>query len=186
MNFCSFPFTLNNTNNKFSLCFFSKFENATLERERERKPKRWRTEQPSNYQSNYMSTNFLSTMSFEEFENLDILAWWKEKQGQFPVLAVMARDLLTVQASTVTSESAFSVSGRVISQRRSRLSPKSVECCICLKDYLDGVVRQQHLTTLEEPMDADYETNLYMEEVELGISPPPEADDEEEDDDDDE
>ena len=120
-------------------------------------------------------------MTLEEFENLDILAWWKEKQGQFPVLAAMARDRLTVQASTVALESAFSVSGRVISQRRST-SSESVECCIYLKDYLDGAVCQQHLTTLEEPMDADYETNLYMEDVELGISPPSEADDEEEDD----
>ncbi|GJY31519.1 putative transcription elongation factor SPT5-like protein 1 [Tanacetum coccineum] len=31
----------------------------------------------------------------------------------------MARDLLTVQASTVASESAFSISGRIISKRRS-------------------------------------------------------------------
>ncbi|KAE8682335.1 Chloroplast thylakoid membrane, putative isoform 2 [Hibiscus syriacus] len=46
-------------------------------------------------------------MTFEEFETLDILAWWKEKEAQFPILAAMARDLLTVQASTVASESAF-------------------------------------------------------------------------------
>ena len=89
-----------------------------------------------------MSNNFLSFMTFEEWENFDILAWWKEKETQFPVLATMVRDLLTVQASTVVSESAFSVSGRVISQRRSRLSPESVEMCICLKDYLDGAARK--------------------------------------------
>ena len=34
-------------------------------------------------------------------------------------------------------------------------------------------VVQQHLTTLEESIDADYEANIYNEEVELGISPPP-------------
>ena len=42
---------------------------------------------------------------------------------------------------------------------------------------MDGAVRQQHLTTLEEPIDADYEANIYNEEVELGISPPPEDND---------
>ncbi|KAE8696003.1 Cyclin-D2-1 [Hibiscus syriacus] len=109
-------------------------------------------------------------MTFEEFESLDILAWWKEKEAQFPILPAMARDLLTVQASTVASESAFSVSGRVISQRRSRLSPESVEVCICLKDYLDGAARKQHITTLEDAIDADLEANLHIEEVELGIS----------------
>ncbi|KAL4590434.1 hypothetical protein LXL04_003363 [Taraxacum kok-saghyz] len=50
--------------------------------------------------------------STPKFENLNVLGWWKEKESQFPILAAMARDLLTVQASTVASESAFSVSGR--------------------------------------------------------------------------
>ncbi|KAE8729565.1 GEM-like protein 7 [Hibiscus syriacus] len=92
----------------------------------------------------------------------------QKKEAQFPILAAMARDLLTVQASTVASESAFSVSGMVISQRRSRLSPESVEVCICLKDYLDGAARKQHITTLEDAIDADLEANLHIEEVELG------------------
>ena len=42
------------------------------------------------------------------------------------------RDILTVQASTVASESAFSFSGRVLNERRSRLSPQSLEVCISL------------------------------------------------------
>ncbi|KAE8696646.1 U-box domain-containing protein 7 [Hibiscus syriacus] len=110
------------------------------------------------------------------------LAWWKENEAQFPILAAMARDLLTVQASTVASESVFSVSGKVISQRRSRLSPESVEICICLKDYLDGAARKQHITTLEDAIDADLEANLHIEEVELGISTPnEEGEDDEED-----
>ena len=91
----------------------------------------------------------------------------------------MARDLLTVQASTVASESVFSVSGRVISQPRSWLSPESVECCICLKDYLDGPARIRHLTTLEDAIDADVETTLHNEDFELGISPPSEDEEEE-------
>ncbi|GJT25665.1 pheophytinase, chloroplastic [Tanacetum coccineum] len=37
-------------------------------------------------------------------------------QSQFPVLSIMARDLLSVQASTVASESAFSLSGRIEEQ----------------------------------------------------------------------
>ena len=101
------------------------------------------------------------------------------------MLAAMARDLLTVQASMVASESAFSVSGRVISQRRSRLSPESVKMCICLKDYLDGAARKQHMTSLEDALDGDVEITIHIEEVELGISSP-NVDDEDEDNDDDE
>ncbi|GKE82241.1 hypothetical protein Tco_1552241 [Tanacetum coccineum] len=65
-----------------------------------------------------------------------------------------------------------SISGRIISERRSRLTPESVEVCICLKDYLDGVHRVQHETSLEGPILEDVEETIAREEVELGISPP--------------
>ena len=142
--------------------------------------KRAHTTTPISELGNYMATDFISKMSYEDFQNFDILAWWKEKEGQFPILAVMARDLLTVQASTVASESAFSVSGRVILQRRSRLSPESVECCICLKDYLDGAAQKQHMTSLEDALDDDMETTIHNEEVELEISSPNKDDDDDE------
>ncbi|KAE8713898.1 cationic amino acid transporter 8, vacuolar-like [Hibiscus syriacus] len=125
----------------------------------------------------------LQVMTNGRFKSVKHRVVAREKEAQFPILAAMAaRDLLTVQASTVASESAFSISGRVISQRRSRLSPESVEVCICLKDYLDGATRKQHITTLEDSIDVDLEANLHIEEVELGISPPNEEgeDDEEE------
>lgn len=55
----------------------------------------------------------------------------------------MTRDILTIQASTVTSKSAFSFSGRVLNEKRSRLNPQSVEVCICYKDHLDAAERIQ-------------------------------------------
>ncbi|GJW18757.1 ribonuclease H-like domain-containing protein [Tanacetum coccineum] len=141
----------------------SLFEDAT---------KRQRTSAPTSELGQYMATNFLITLRPEEFTNFDILAWWKEREIQFPILSAMARDLLTVQASTVASESAFSISGRIISERRSRLTPESVEVCVCLKDYLDGVDRVQHETSLEGPILEDVEETIAREEVDLGISPP--------------
>ncbi|GJT85454.1 putative transcription elongation factor SPT5-like protein 1 [Tanacetum coccineum] len=65
------------------------------------------------------------------------------------ILSAMARDLLTVQASTVASESAFSISGRIISERRSRLTPNR-----------------------ESPILEDVEETIARKEVDLGISPP--------------
>ncbi|GJR31135.1 ribonuclease H-like domain-containing protein [Tanacetum coccineum] len=69
--------------------------------------KRQRTSAPTSELGQYMATNFLITLRPEEFTNFDILAWWKEREIQFLILSAMARDLLTVQASTVASESAF-------------------------------------------------------------------------------
>ncbi|KAJ9547064.1 hypothetical protein OSB04_019607 [Centaurea solstitialis] len=134
--------------------------------------KRSRTTSPTSELGNYISTDFISNMSFEQYFSLDVLAWWKEKEGQFSVLAAMARDLLTVQAST----------GYFV--KRSRLTVESVACCVCLKDYLDGAVRQQHMTTLEEPFIIDggveFETIIHAVEVEEHLSPPDDDDNENE------
>ncbi|GJZ13300.1 zinc finger BED domain-containing protein RICESLEEPER 2 [Tanacetum coccineum] len=61
----------------------------------------------------------------------------------------MASDILSVQASTVASESAFSVSGRVIPPQRTKLTLVLVEVCICLIDHLDSMERIQHISQLE-------------------------------------
>nr|GEW69055.1 40S ribosomal protein S14 [Tanacetum cinerariifolium] len=70
----------------------------------------------------------------------------------FPVLSRMAMDLISVQASPVASESAFSTSKRVLSIRRTRLTPTSLEMCICLKDHLDAKERKQDKCPLEIPL----------------------------------
>lgn len=65
-------------------------------------------------------------------------------------MAAMARDILTVQASTVASESTFSFSGRILNERRSRLSPQSLKNCICYKDHSDAERRLQDVISVED------------------------------------
>ncbi|CAN1352379.1 Putative AC9 transposase [Linum perenne] len=48
----------------------------------------------------------------------------------------MARDVLAVLISSVASESAFSIGGRVLSNFRSSLIPAIVEALICAEDWL--------------------------------------------------
>ncbi|GJZ25569.1 zinc finger BED domain-containing protein RICESLEEPER 2 [Tanacetum coccineum] len=115
----------------------------------------------------YTGTDWIISMEQEEFNNFDILSWWKGRQSQFPVLSIMARDLLSVQASTVASESAFSLSGRVLSIRRTRLTPASLEMCICLKDHLDAQERIQHTSNLEGDC-LEIEQQLHEVELETG------------------
>ncbi|KAJ9547557.1 hypothetical protein OSB04_020100 [Centaurea solstitialis] len=100
------------------------------------------------------------------------LIFWlggKERKKKL-VLVVIARDLLIVQASTEASESAFF--GYTTTKIKIN---ESVECCICLKDFLNGAVRQQHMTMLKESFYGDVETIIHNEEVDEGISPPSKA-----------
>nr|GEW31920.1 putative AC transposase [Tanacetum cinerariifolium] len=53
--------------------------------------------------------------------------FWKEKETMFPIRSRMAMDLISVQASSVASESVFSTSGRVLSMRRTKLTPASLK-----------------------------------------------------------
>lgn len=68
--------------------------------------------------------------------DFDILQYWKMFSPKYPILAQMACDILTIPASTVPSESAFSTGGRVISDYRSSLSSETVQALICLQSWI--------------------------------------------------
>nr|GEW15270.1 zinc finger BED domain-containing protein RICESLEEPER 2 [Tanacetum cinerariifolium] len=101
----------------------------------------------------YVNSDFVTHLHPKEFATFDVLGFWKEKKTMFSVLSCMAMDLISVQASSVASESAFSTSGSVLSIRRTRLTPASLEMCMCLKDHLDAKERKQDKCPLEIPLD---------------------------------
>ena len=47
-----------------------------------------------------------------------------------------ASDILVIPVTTVTSEFAFSTSGRLLSPHRSRLHPKTIEAMMCAQNWL--------------------------------------------------
>ncbi|CAL8089962.1 unnamed protein product [Prunus armeniaca] len=81
-------------------------------------------------------TDPLAFVSKETF--FDILMWWKLNGPKYPVLAAIAKDVLSIQPSTVASKSCFSTGGRVIDAFRSSLTPRSVEALICMQNWLRG------------------------------------------------
>ncbi|GJU85739.1 zinc finger BED domain-containing protein RICESLEEPER 2-like protein [Tanacetum coccineum] len=113
----------------------------------------------------YIKTDFVRGLQPKDYESYDVLGIWKTKENQFPVLSRMALDILSVQASSVASESAFSTSGRILSIRRTRLTAESLEMCMCLKDHLDAHERRQHTTPLELPLDV--EEGVFNDEVQM-------------------
>jgi len=70
-------------------------------------------------------------------EETEPLLWWQAHINEFPVLNNMARDYLTIQATSVASEQAFSVAGNTITKTRNRLLPETARACLCVKSWLD-------------------------------------------------
>jgi hypothetical protein len=71
-----------------------------------------------------------------ETENFQILDWWKVAGTRYPTLRKVARDIFAIPVSTVASESAFSTSGRILSEHRSRLTPDILEALMCSQAWL--------------------------------------------------
>ncbi|XP_072955909.1 zinc finger BED domain-containing protein RICESLEEPER 2-like [Typha angustifolia] len=70
---------------------------------------------------------YLEEQTTSLIDKFDALEWWRLNMLKFPILSKMARDILSVPITTVASESAFSVGGRVLNNFRSSLSSETVE-----------------------------------------------------------
>lgn len=97
--------------------------------------------------------------------NLNILDYWRTHEIRYSTVARMARDILSIPISTVASESAFSIDGRVLDAYSGSLKPSTVEAIICLIDWVYGEAQMEsHLEALcgaimSEQIDDEEESN---------------------------
>ena len=63
----------------------------------------------------------------------DVLSVWKYIEKRFPTLSKMAKDFLSVCASSTASEREFSKAKKVANPWRNRLGEKSMQATLCLK-----------------------------------------------------
>lgn len=59
--------------------------------------------------------------------NLSPLQWWRDNEGKFPNLALLARSYLAVPATSTPSERLFSAAGNIVSKKRASLTPDHVD-----------------------------------------------------------
>jgi hypothetical protein len=69
-------------------------------------------------------------------ENFNILMWWKVNSTNFPILAEVAQDVLTIPITTVAFELATSTEGCVIDPFWSSLAAKTMEALVCTQNWL--------------------------------------------------
>ena len=60
------------------------------------------------------------------------------------MFSILSRDVLTVPVSTISSEFAFSLTSRMIEERRRRLALEMVEMLSYIKDWDADEARAQH------------------------------------------
>ena len=67
---------------------------------------------------------------------LDPLKWWHVHAATYPVLAMLAKKYLCIPASSSASERVFSISGNIVSKKRSCLKPHKVNMLVFLAHNL--------------------------------------------------
>lgn len=70
-------------------------------------------------------------------EEAELLFWWQAHENEFSILSKMAQNYLTVQATSVASEQAFSIARNTITKTRNRLLPETARACLCVKSWMD-------------------------------------------------
>ncbi|KAF5460869.1 hypothetical protein F2P56_020708 [Juglans regia] len=68
--------------------------------------------------------------------DFNILNWWKVHMPRYPILSMMARDVLGTPMSTIAQGSAFNSGGRVLDHCRSSLNADTLQALICTQDWL--------------------------------------------------
>lgn len=92
-----------------------------------------------------------------EAENLDPVAWFKARADLYPRIAVAARNLLAIPATSMPSERLFSITGNTITNRSCNLSSKVVQATLCMRDWGYGTPE------IHEPHDEDLTEDLITE-----------------------
>ncbi|CAN1309885.1 Putative AC9 transposase [Linum perenne] len=69
-------------------------------------------------------------------DKFDVLKWWSSYGIAYPILFEIAKYVLAIPISTVASESAFSLGGRIMNEFKTSLTPSMFEALVCAADWL--------------------------------------------------
>lgn len=82
----------------------------------------------------------------------DVLEWWKVNSTRYPRLSVMARDFLTVQATSVAPEDLFCRKGDEIEKQRFSMPHESAQALLCIRSWTQSGMKLKFKST-----EIDYE-----------------------------
>ncbi|XP_048138038.1 zinc finger BED domain-containing protein RICESLEEPER 1-like [Rhodamnia argentea] len=79
---------------------------------------------------------YLEEPLFPRNVDFNVLNWWKVHTPRYPILSMMARNVLGAPMSRVLSESAFDMGGKVLDRDRSSLSAATLQALMCSQDWI--------------------------------------------------
>ena len=82
-------------------------------------------------------TNYLDDGLVPRDDDFDILNWWMSNATKYPILSVMARDILAMPGSAVQCEAALSSEGPVINKQWSKLNINAIEALVCIREWIN-------------------------------------------------
>ena len=123
----------------------------------------------STYKSNWIKQSLKST----DGKLSNPLLWWKENQSQFPILAKLARDFLSIPATSAPSERVWSRAANVLTLKRANLSPEVASRIMFIRENKSALIKNYEAITgdsvNEVILPMMYDLHIQDEEdVELG------------------
>ena len=123
-------------------------------------------------------------MRYESFslpdKHVDILQWWKTHEKVLPLLSKLAKNVLTVPASSSKSERVFSCGGNFATAKRGKLDPKKIENLTVTKLNKAQVedFKKKGSYVIEEPIENPFDkisvdqaiADLYLNEEEDNLT----------------
>lgn len=91
---------------------------------------------PSRYNNNRYKIELNSYRNEHlNISNENVLQFWKEHENRFFYLSKLARQILALPASSVSSERSFSIAGHLVEERRSCLDGKTLDSVLFLNSH---------------------------------------------------
>ncbi len=75
---------------------------------------------------------YLNLTPSKEYDDRNLLGWWSQHEKTIPLLSRLARHVLSIPASSSSSERIFSTAGRTLEERRTSLKPSTVDAILFL------------------------------------------------------
>nr|GEV17890.1 zinc finger BED domain-containing protein RICESLEEPER 2-like [Tanacetum cinerariifolium] len=88
------------------------------------------------FMEKYLAEEKGACTCLQNADGLDLLKWWKNFSGQFPILSKIAKDVLALPITAVTLETCYCTDSNVLNDFRSSLSHSMVEALVCTQDWI--------------------------------------------------